>query len=73
MPLYTYRCTNPDCQKEIDLLHGINEGGHPECPECQYPCNKLLSAVPHKFKQKRGTMGVKTHGPRGITRDDISN
>ena len=72
MPTYGYRCTNPDCLQEQDFFHGINEMGSPRCPDCGYPMKRLLSSVPHKFKQKRGTMGVTTHTSRGITKEDIS-
>lgn len=73
MPTYNYRCVNPDCLHEIERFHGIN--GHPdqECPICGARMKKLVGAPPHKFMNKRGTMGVTTHGPRGIEREDISN
>ncbi len=58
MPIYGYRCTNPDCQHETEKLHGINEGGSYGCDICGYPMKRLLSAVPHKFTNPRGTMGI---------------
>lgn len=58
MPTYDYRCTNPDCLHEQTEFHGINESGSVVCAECGHPMKKLLSAAPHKFMQKRGTMGI---------------
>lgn len=65
MPTYDYRCTNPDCLHEQVEFHGIRESGAPTCDSCGYPMKKLMSPVPHKFNQKRGTMGV-SHGDSGI-------
>lgn len=73
MPTYTYRCTNPDCLEEVDRFHGMNNAPDCYCEACGYPMKKLMGAPPHKFKNPRGTMGVTTHGRRGITREDISN
>ncbi len=73
MPTYTYRCTNPDCLHETDLFHSISGTPSVTCDQCDYPMKKLVGAPPHKFKQKRGTMGVTTNkGDRGIDREDIS-
>jgi putative FmdB family regulatory protein len=74
MPTYTYRCTNPDCLHESDHFHGINKGGAVHCTKCNYPMKKLLSPTDFVFKQKRGTMGVTTHGKPGKESrwDDIS-
>jgi putative FmdB family regulatory protein len=73
MPVYNYRCTNQDCQSEQEFYHGVQEAVHPACPACGYTMNKLVSAVPHKFKQPRGTMGIISNkgGSRGIEREDL--
>ena len=73
MPTYNYRCTNPDCLKEHEFFHSIQERGTPSCPNCGYPMNKLVGAPPFRFKNPRGTMGVISNkGSRGIDREDIS-
>lgn len=73
MPTYTYRCTNPDCLEEVDVFHSITGSPSYMCEDCGQPMKKLVSAPPHKFKQKRGTMGVTTNrGDRGIDKEDIS-
>ena len=73
MPTYTYRCTNPDCLYEQDVFHSIHGGGSYVCPLCDSTMGKLVGTPPHRFKQKRGTMGITTNrGDRGIDRDDIS-
>lgn len=71
MPTYGYRCTNPDCLYEQDFFQSTNERGIPQCPHCERPMKRLVSAVPHKFMNPRGTMGIiDSHSGR---RDDISN
>lgn len=74
MPIYNYRCTNQDCQAEQEFYHGMDHKTHPRCPACESPMNKLISSVPHNFKQKRGTMGIIENkgGSRGLERTDIS-
>lgn len=73
MPTYTYRCTDPDCGHEQDVFHSINGGPSQTCEVCDRPMKKLVGAPPHRFAQKRGTMGVVTNrGDRGIDREDIS-
>lgn len=70
MPTYGYRCTNPDCLHEEDMFHGINDRGTPRCELCDYPMKRLVSAVPHKFLNPRGTMGIIDHSGSG-RKDDI--
>ena len=71
MPFYDYRCTNQDCQRETEVLHSMTGSDPVGCPECGYLMKKLLSPVPHKFQQKRGTMGV-IHGKNPSKREDLT-
>lgn len=52
MPIYTYRCTNPDCLNEFDVMHERNHGLPVRCEACEYPAKKLMSPVPFRFKSK---------------------
>jgi putative FmdB family regulatory protein len=58
MPIYSYRCTNPDCLSEQDFLQNTRDTLNHTCPDCGSPMKRMLSAVRHKFVDPRGTMGI---------------
>ena len=64
MPRYDYRC--PKCGHTITLWHSSYSGEvvFVACDHCESkdPMVKLISAVPHKFMNPRGTMGVRLNG-----------
>jgi len=41
MPLYEYGCDK--CEREFEILHGINENSPRKCPECGAKMKKLIS------------------------------
>ncbi len=48
MPLYDYRCT--ECGREVEVMHGINEGGPQSCQHCGGAMRKALSPPAIHFK-----------------------
>ena len=48
MPLYDYRCT--ECDREVEVMHGINESGPETCEHCGGAMRKALSPPAIHFK-----------------------
>lgn len=48
MPLYDYRCTA--CDREVEVMHGINEQGPQTCEHCGGAMRKALSPPAIHFK-----------------------
>jgi putative FmdB family regulatory protein len=48
MPIYDYRCTQ--CGLEIEVIHGINDGGPSVCASCGGAMRKALSTPAIHFK-----------------------
>jgi putative FmdB family regulatory protein len=48
MPIYDYRCTQ--CGREIEVMHGINDGGPSVCASCGGAMRKALSTPAIHFK-----------------------
>jgi putative FmdB family regulatory protein len=47
MPLYDYICTNGHV---TEVMHGVNDSGPAECPQCGAEMRKLLSTPAIVFK-----------------------
>ncbi len=48
MPLYDYRCT--ECEREIEVMHGISDSGPESCQHCGGAMRKALSPPAIHFK-----------------------
>jgi len=48
MPLYDYRCT--ECDREVEVMHGIHDSGPEACEECGGAMRKALSSPAIHFK-----------------------
>ena len=48
MPLYDYRCTA--CGREVEVMHGMNDGGPEACEACGGAMSKVLSSPAIHFK-----------------------
>ncbi len=48
MPLYDYICTN--CQRTVEVMHGVHAHGPKTCEHCGGPMRKLLSPPAIVFK-----------------------
>lgn len=48
MPLYDYRCTA--CDREVEVMHGINDSGPETCEHCGGTMRKALSSPAIHFK-----------------------
>ncbi len=47
MPIYEYRCVNPDCadfEGRYDKLQRLDDDGAAACPTCGAPGQRLISA-----------------------------
>ena len=42
MPIYAYHCER--CDREVELLLGLDEAGRATCPECGGPLERRLTA-----------------------------
>lgn len=43
MPLYEYKCSNPDCENEFELIQPITAPSLNECPRCGSIANRQIS------------------------------
>ena len=69
MPLYEYECTK--CQHRFEVIQKFSDPPRDECPVCQGPVKKLLSAPAIQFK---GTgWYVTDYGPKKSAGDSGSN
>ena len=48
MPLYDYMCTN--CERTVEVMHGVHAHGPKTCEYCGGPMRKLLSPPAIVFK-----------------------
>lgn len=50
MPLYEYKCTNPDCEYELEIQQSLNDKPLTECPECKEKFERLISKTSFVLK-----------------------
>lgn len=43
MPVYQYRCRNPECRREFEQVHETNRRHRGRCPKCGARAKKLLT------------------------------
>lgn len=54
MPIYEYKCIDPDCGKITEISYPKLDGGPDTipCEHCRFLAAKILSTVTHKGKKK---------------------
>ena len=72
MPTYDYRCTA--CDREVEVMHGINDSGPATCEHCGGAMRKALSPPAIHFKgsgwaKKDAASAKKTKSAAGSSSD----
>ena len=74
MPLYDYRCT--ECDREVEVMHGINESGPEACQHCGGAMRKALSPPAIHFKgsgwAKKDAASARKSKPSTAAKSDAS-
>ncbi len=70
MPLYDYRCT--ECDREVEVMHGIHDSGPERCQTCGGAMRKALSPPTIHFKgsgwaKKDAATAATKAKPKGTT------